>query len=340
VKPITDEIAERGVLGAILTLGKPEHVQKLQIVSKLKPEHFYWAKHQHTFEAAVSLAEKDEPIDFITIVAEFDAIHLPKVEFADLGLMVEYMPTAGNYLQYGQRVVDRARWRARQTAVTEMTSAIAEFDHDRWRAATAALLAFAKTVEGPGAPAEARSRLRLVVDGDARTLADPETGEVVEASAVEKATIRELRVQLKGAEKEIKRLRRENADLTDDRDRKAREDGRYLSVQLLFEVWKTATGHKRSKFTTDRFEACARYLTKYGMATCEKAIAGIAYQHKVTTLKNGREEHADSWESCFWSAGSVERYANRAPRNWKPTLVDKTAEVRRPAQVAAEAARG
>lgn len=61
-----DDGAEESVLGAILI----DKDSLIEVVEFLRPEHFYDPKNQLIFEAMLSLYQKNEPIDIITLTSE------------------------------------------------------------------------------------------------------------------------------------------------------------------------------------------------------------------------------------------------------------------------------
>lgn len=88
----------------------------------------------------------------------------------------------------------------------------------------------------------------------------------------------------------------------------------------LFDIWRRATNHTRAEWNAERFNACVPALKKLDDATIERAIAGIAFDPYTDTGKNGREVRHDWWHTLFKSVENVQRYANKAPRDFKPTV--------------------
>ncbi|SVE21956.1 uncharacterized protein METZ01_LOCUS474810, partial [marine metagenome] len=64
--PPQDLEAEKSVLGALLL--DPNESQ--EVLSSMKPDDFYRPAHAKVFEAVVSLFEKNEPVDEVTVAAE------------------------------------------------------------------------------------------------------------------------------------------------------------------------------------------------------------------------------------------------------------------------------
>lgn len=109
---------------------------------------------------------------------------------------------------------------------------------------------------------------------------------------------------------------RELGELRRDKDEEAREHEAWPMAVKLFEYWKQQTGHKRARWTEDRFWVVLPHLKKLGAANCAAAIAGLAFQHYEKPRRNGSIEHFDGWETCFKDAGRVESYAKRRPTDW------------------------
>jgi hypothetical protein len=133
-------------------------------------------------------------------------------------------------------------------------------------------------------------------------------GEIIDESVVQN-----LRDQLAGAEKENRAWRSRYAELKRDKDADARADESWPLVFSLFKEWGKATGHTRSKFDAGRFYLALPFLRNYGEAMFLCAIHGIATDPFTTTRANGTPERQDGWETMLKSAGSFERYCNRAP---------------------------
>lgn len=83
--------------------------------------------------------------------------------------------------------------------------------------------------------------------------------------------------------------------------------------ERLYELWEDRTGHKGEWTTTAAL--CEPYVLRYGFEVCDRAVAGIAYDHYVAA--DGTPPY-DSWELLFRSLEQFENYANRSPKNWTP----------------------
>lgn len=119
-----------------------------------------------------------------------------------------------------------------------------------------------------------------------------------------------------GLQRDIRGWSARYADLKRDKDRSAKTHPRYSDAEIVFGEWKLHCNHKRSGFTADRFWLVLPYLEneKFGMKACILAVKGAGYDPFETRRKNGTMKRHDSWEKIFESAGTLEDFANRAPR--------------------------
>jgi replicative DNA helicase len=102
--PPHDLEAERSVLGAILI-----DAGAINLVAEfLKPEHFYEPAHQLIFSAMLTLFEKQQPIDIVTVVDQLKLTgNLKKIGGkAYLSDLINTVPTSANIEKYGQIVKD------------------------------------------------------------------------------------------------------------------------------------------------------------------------------------------------------------------------------------------
>lgn len=96
--------AEQSVLGAVLI----DKDAIINIAEFLRPEHFYKENHGVIYSAMLSLYEKREPIDLVTLSSELKKLG----NFDDVGGAVylaelaNFVPTAANVAYYGQIVKD------------------------------------------------------------------------------------------------------------------------------------------------------------------------------------------------------------------------------------------
>lgn len=313
--PAVDELAERSVLGALALRAEPRHVLGVQ-ARGLTPAHFYWEKYAAIFRAMVSLAERRESIDHLTVHAELDRLGVRSINCGEVELCVADVPATGHLTQYVDRVIEMAQWRKRRRKAYEMEKAAAERNVKAWEEA---IKVFSNPA--PAAPAQPpHSTFLRLVDGN--------SGEVIgEERLCERCQefdkkLQELEDQLKGAERELRGWRHRYAELKRDKEAEARNDSWWQTAARMFHHWQTLTNHPRSDFTADRFYRVLPYLTnrKYGPTMVERAIAGIAYDPYVTVRKNGTKKRHDGWELLFSETGKFEEFVNRAPRKWKPTL--------------------
>lgn len=111
--PPQDVTAEKSLLGSILISDAifPE------ILESLKPNDFYEISHQHIYQAMVSLYEKHQPIDLLTITSELRAGKLLKIigGAAYLTELTNFVPTASHAKAYAD-LVEKASVRRRLIA--------------------------------------------------------------------------------------------------------------------------------------------------------------------------------------------------------------------------------
>jgi replicative DNA helicase len=103
IPPHSDE-AEKSVLGAILI----DRDAIISVAEFLRPEHFYKEANGKIFEAILSLFEKREPVDLVTLTDELkkmgDYQEIGGAEY--LMNLVNVVPTAANIEHYGHIVRD------------------------------------------------------------------------------------------------------------------------------------------------------------------------------------------------------------------------------------------
>lgn len=321
--PAVDEDAERAVLGALLLYGDPRGV--LRLVGKgLSPDSFYWyERHGAVFAAMVALAKRQTGADAITVYAEMERLGTTSERTRqDLEDLHGYVPAAGHVSHYADRVIEQAQWRERQRVARAMLEAVQLRDREAWATSVAPFR------PDPAPDATGPSVLRLV----------DETGEVV-GEELRCDGCDTLKDQLKGAQTEISGWRARYANLERDKLAEAQKHADWLPLQALFEHWKTVTGHKNSKWTSDRFWAAVPLYRKYGPAVFERAVAGIGHDPYTNTRRNGTVQKYDSWATLCKNADAFEEYANRAPKGWKVSLkISVEAEPEKPRLALAEGA--
>jgi hypothetical protein len=142
---------------------------------------------------------------------------------------------------------------------------------------------------------------------------DRDTGEALD----EHPELADLRVVIKGLERDVRTWIRRYDELKRDKEQEAREDALWPQAVRVFQAWQQATGHHRSVFNADRFFLIQPFLKKYGPEICLRAVAGIAYDCFSVKRKNGTVRRFDEWERCFAGAKEVEERANAAPVDWR-----------------------
>lgn len=328
--PHVDEDAERAVLGAILIRGDAAGV-KMMRAKGLRPEHFYKPKHADMFAAAISLAERKAPIDQVTLSAELEAIHRQRIPAWEIEEFVSHVPSSGNYAEYGEIVVNTARWRTRQTALAEMAKAVARKDTGPWREAVGRMRAFEEQIRPPVDPATRPRNVRVTIEGNTAIIADLETGEIHKRLPTCEAC-EHLSVQLAGAERDVRAWRSRFSELERlVKEEDVSQDELYEVGQALFGVWRRMAGRTlQTQFSSERFLMCRPFLRRYGWRRVEQAIAGICFDPLFSEARrNGSRRQVNDWESIFTAgkgkgrAPSTRRFeecCNRAPKGWKPTL--------------------
>ena len=135
---LSDDRAERAVLGSLILLGDPRFTLGLT-ARGLRPEHFYRADHAAVFQAAVSLSERQRPTDPITLRAEIERLALQGPDLNTIDLFTADVPAAGHHGEYADRVIELARWRDRERATHMLRAAVGKRDLDGWSRALADL---------------------------------------------------------------------------------------------------------------------------------------------------------------------------------------------------------
>ncbi len=118
--PPHDDSAEQSVLGAVL-LDKDAMVD---VVEFLRPEHFYKNSYGTIYSAMLSLYERHDPIDVVTVVNELKK----QGTLADAGgasvinELVNVVPTSANAEQYGHIIKEYSTKRLLISAASEINS--------------------------------------------------------------------------------------------------------------------------------------------------------------------------------------------------------------------------
>lgn len=149
------------------------------------------------------------------------------------------------------------------------------------------------------------ARLRVVTD----------TGELLD----QHPDVARLEDEIRGLQRALRAECRRYEELKRDKDAEARAHELWPKAMACFEAWKTATNHPRAVWTADRFWIIEPWLRKkeYGLETCLRAIAGIAFDCYSVQRKNGSTRYFNEFERCLADAKSIEERANAAPRGWR-----------------------
>lgn len=130
--------------------------------------------------------------------------------------------------------------------------------------------------------------------------------------------------QIEMLERDLQGKRLRIAELEANRDAEARAHKWWPRAVRLFDIWRERSGHTRCEWTGERFWIAVPALRKFDDYMIERGIAGLCYDpHKSDPLKRGGVEIYNWWENLFLknrrpSTANVERYANRAPRDYAP----------------------
>jgi len=124
--PPQDIDAEKSVLGAVLI----DKNALINIVDFLRPEHFYKTSHQVIFENMISLYEKREPIDLITLQSEISRDgKLEEIGGTSyLSELVYFVPTSSNAEYHAKIIHENATRRSLITAGSKLTELAYEED--------------------------------------------------------------------------------------------------------------------------------------------------------------------------------------------------------------------
>ncbi|MBI2612125.1 replicative DNA helicase [Candidatus Gottesmanbacteria bacterium] len=122
--PPHDDTVEASVLGAILI----DKDAIAEVIDFLRPEHFYKDVNAFVFDAMMTLFEKHEPVDVVTVSAQLKR----KGKLKEIGgssyltELVEGVPTAAHVEQYARIVVDHATKRELISAASKIEEAAFE----------------------------------------------------------------------------------------------------------------------------------------------------------------------------------------------------------------------
>lgn len=163
--------------------------------------------------------------------------------------------------------------------------------------------------------------LRLVDDDG--VLIDGDDGSHVDAAPLPskhgtiedelRAELAAVKVQLQGAERDIRSWRARYMALEADKEKKARSAPIWDEIERLFNEWRDICRHPRSDFTYDRFKAAENIYRRKGYDLCLLAIQGAGFDPFVKPQKNGKPKRFDDWKLIFRDEDTFEGFANRAP---------------------------
>lgn len=122
---------ERATLGGLLMIAESRAVSGV-IARGLRPEHFVGEFHRQVFAAIVSLVDRNGAIDPITVAAESERLSGVNLMLIDIETLTGYVPAAGHYSEYADRVIELARWRDRARVIYEMQESLAKRDQGGW----------------------------------------------------------------------------------------------------------------------------------------------------------------------------------------------------------------
>ncbi|HEX6714872.1 MAG TPA: replicative DNA helicase [Thermoleophilaceae bacterium] len=125
--PPQDIDAEMSVLGAVLIAETA--LDQLQVDVRLRPEDFYIPKHGVIWRAMLTLADRSEPVDALTVSSELDRQgQLEQVGgTAFVHSLPSSVPSAAHVVRYAQIVRDRAQLRRLLTALREAQQQVFSF---------------------------------------------------------------------------------------------------------------------------------------------------------------------------------------------------------------------
>jgi hypothetical protein len=146
-----------------------------------------------------------------------------------------------------------------------------------------------------------------------------DTGEILD----QHPDVQRLEDEIRGLQRSLASESRRYEELKRDKDAEARAHQLWPKAMAVFKVWQQVTNHPRAVWTADRFWLIEPFLRKkeYGLETCLRGVAGIAWDHYSTPRKNGTIRHFNEWERLFKDAGSLEERANAAPKRWREAVM-------------------
>src|ERR1035438_9735804 len=147
--------------------------------------------------------------------------------------------------------------------------------------------------------------------------AEPARLAVVRAEPVEVSPeLQAMQDVIDGLERDVRGWAKRYAELHRDKMAEARMHESWPTLMALFRYWQTLTGHKRARWTGNRFWLALPLWQTFGTGNCAAGVAGIAHDPNRKPMKNGKVEVFDSWELLFRNAGTMERYIRRRSKDW------------------------
>lgn len=150
-----------------------------------------------------------------------------------------------------------------------------------------------------------------------RSPGDGEVDPDVPSYAAALHRIAEQRTLIDKLERTITGQELEIAGLRQTREERALSSPYHEEIEVIWAVWKKATGKRRPLHFSDR-ENIAAALDKLGFETCLRALAGARFDPFKTRQRNGKTKTHNDLEIIFRSYGKVNDFAGRAPSEWKP----------------------
>lgn len=154
------------------------------------------------------------------------------------------------------------------------------------------------------------------MSGEVVALVDRRTGQVHEQDhcpncAGHQQNAELYKGHLENAEKDLRKARAHIRQLKEDAERERKLYAHRQLVIGIFDFWREATGHLRSKLDGDRFDAIRKALdADFSEEDCRLAIIGAA----VDPFVDGKGKRHDGLLLVFRNAEKIEDFANRAAR--------------------------
>jgi hypothetical protein len=140
---------------------------------------------------------------------------------------------------------------------------------------------------------------------------DSETGEVVEPTC-EGCQRRDD--EIAGLQRDIRGWAYRYRELERDKEADAKAHKHWPTALELHTYWRECCNHPRCEFDADAFYLIEPFIRRSGIEMCKRAIDGAAYDHWVTTRRNGSKKRHDGFDLIFKNRTRFEEFVNRAPR--------------------------